>query len=118
MKKELDHINAELERLETEIRQTSHTQQRLENRRKYVEDNDRKKRTRRLITRGAAMESIIPEIQALSEVEFYKMMEYILHRPEVYDLVMRAALRSVFLAEQANRANEDASEINNKSIGE
>ncbi len=38
----------------------------------------RKQRTHRLITRGAAIESIAPQTKELSEAEFYSLMESIL----------------------------------------
>ena len=38
--------------------------------------------THRLITRGAAVESILPQVKGLSEVQFYSLMEEILTRPE------------------------------------
>ena len=51
-----------------------------------------------MITRGAAIESIVPETRPMSETEFYEMMEYILSMPEVNSLVMRAAARAALLA--------------------
>ena len=64
--------------------------QRLENRKSYYEKGDRKKRAHRLITRGAAVESIAPLAKALSETEFYAFTEKIFALPEVRALLMEA----------------------------
>ena len=50
----------------------------------------RKKRAHRLITRGAAVESIAPLAKALSETEFYAFTEKIFALPEVRALLMEA----------------------------
>ncbi len=41
----------------------------------YLESGSRKQRTHRLITRGAAIESIAPQTKELTETEFYSLME-------------------------------------------
>ena len=64
--------------------------QRLENRKSYYEKGDRKKRAHRLITRGAAVESIAPLVKVLSETEFYAFAEKIFALPEVRALLMEA----------------------------
>ena len=48
----------------------------------YLESGSRKQRTHRLITRGAAIESIAPQTKELSEAEFYSRMESILNLPQ------------------------------------
>ena len=50
--------------------------QRLKNRQAYLESGSRKQRTHRLITRGAAIESIAPQTKELSEAEFYSCLLY------------------------------------------
>ena len=54
----------------------------------YYEKGDRKKRAHRLITRGAAVESIAPLAKVLSETEFYAFTEKIFALPEVRALLM------------------------------
>ena len=98
MEKKLEQLAEKESWIQTQLAQAKRQQQRLENRRNYYESGDRKKRTHRLITRGAAIESIVPEIKPMSETEFYEMMEYILSMPEVNSLVMRAAARAALLA--------------------
>ena len=47
---------------EAKVEQYQHRGQRYENRIRYYTEGDRKKRNHRLITRGAAVESIVPEV--------------------------------------------------------
>jgi len=56
----------------------------LKNRENYVTDQKRRERTHRLITRGAAIESILPKIKGLSELEFYSLMEMLFHEKQTY----------------------------------
>ena len=91
MNKFLEQLREEQEKDIAKLEQYQHRLQRLNNRIKYYEDGERKKRVHRLITRGAAVESIIPEIKGMEEVPFYTLMEQILTMPEV-DAVIQAAL--------------------------
>ena len=78
----LDKLREELEKLQIKAEQYEHRVQRLENRLSYKENRKRKERAHRLITRGAAIESILPQIKDLSEVSFYELMEQVLTQPE------------------------------------
>ncbi len=60
---------------------------RYENRIRYVEQRQRRERTHRLITRGAAVESILPSLSPLKEIQFFYLMDEILHLPAVAELV-------------------------------
>ena len=82
MNPKLENLRAEQERVQRELEQTQHQAQRLENRMRYLEDGARKARTHRLVTRGAAIESILPEVKAMSERAFYELMEAVLALPE------------------------------------
>ena len=74
------------------IRQYQHQLQRLEKKKAYFEKQnpERRARNHRLITRGAAIESIAPEVKPLIEREFYALMESILALPGAKDLICRA----------------------------
>ena len=61
----------------------------MENRIKYYQQGDRKKRNHRLITRGAAVESVAPEVRDMSERAFFVLMEQVFSLPEVAALVSR-----------------------------
>ena len=69
------------------MEQERHKGQRLENRIKYYQQGDRKKRNHRLITRGAAIESVVPEVRGMSERAFYLLVEQVFSLPEVATLV-------------------------------
>ena len=68
------------------MQQYQHRVKRLEQRRQYYEKGERQKRAHRLITRGAAVESVAPEVRPLSEQGFYSLAEQIFSMPEVREL--------------------------------
>ena len=73
------------------LEQYQHKQQQLENRIRHYTDGERKKRNHRLITRGAAVESVAPELRGMSERAFFILVEQIFSLPEVVALLSRAA---------------------------
>ena len=88
--KTISELQAEIADNERQLAQLQHKQQQLENRRSYYEKGDRRKRAHRLITRGAAIESIASLTKVLSETEFYAFAEKALALPEVKSLLMEA----------------------------
>ena len=88
--KEIEKLQAEKEKIERQLVQEQHIIQRLENRTAYYEKGDRRKRAHRLITRGAAIESVAPQTKELSETEFYAFAEKVFDLPEVKGLLMEA----------------------------
>ena len=89
MKKTLDGLYAELENAKVKAAQYQNQVHRLENRLSYKENRKRKERAHRLITRGAAIESILPAVKDLTEVEFYSLMEKVFSLPEVSTAIER-----------------------------
>ena len=89
MKKTLDGLYAELENAKVKAAQYQNQVHRLENRLSYKENRKRKERAHRLITRGAAIESILPAVKDLTEVEFYSLMEKVFSLPEVSTAIKR-----------------------------
>ncbi|MBR0091350.1 MAG: DUF3847 domain-containing protein [Lachnospiraceae bacterium] len=81
-----DH-KKKIEDVQLKITQLEHHQQILENRVRYLKQKDRKQRAHRLITRGAAVESIVPQVAPMPETEFYGMMEQVLMLPEVQRII-------------------------------
>ena len=73
--KEIEKLQAEKERAERQLAQEQHKIRRLENRAAYYEKGERRKRAHRLITRGAAIESVAPQTKDLSESAFYAFTE-------------------------------------------
>ena len=88
--KEIEKLQAEKEKVERQLAQEQHKIQRLENRAAYYEKGERRKRAHRLITRGAAIESIAPLAKALTEAEFNNFAEKALALPDVKALLMEA----------------------------
>lgn len=76
--------------MEKQIEQTQHKTQQLKNRLSYLEKGERKQRAHRLITRGAAIESILPEVKELDEVSFYSLMEEVLLHPDIHNHIRKA----------------------------
>ncbi len=88
--KKIEKLQAEKEKIERQLAQEQHKIQRLENRAAYYEKGDRRKRAHRLITRGAAVESVAPLAKVLSETEFYDFAEKALVLPDVKALLMKS----------------------------
>ena len=87
MNPKLEKLRAEQERVQRELEQAQHQQQRLENRLSYMNAGERKARTHRLITRGAAIESILPAVQPMTERAFYELMETVLTLPVAQSVI-------------------------------
>ena len=75
MSKTKEELMKEVDMKKHREEQEKHRLQRAQNRKDYLETTMRKQRTHRLITRGAAMESIIPEVKDMSERAFYDAVE-------------------------------------------
>ena len=86
---ELERLKAEKEKNEREIEQLNHKITRLENRQKYFEDGERKRRTHRLCTIAGTLESIVPEIKELDITEVMELLEYVFHKEDVQRAVQR-----------------------------
>ena len=87
MNKSLEELQKEYEESAARLEQEKRKLRRLENRKAYLESGSRKQRNHRLITRGAAVESVMPEVKILTEQEFYSLMERIAEWPPVQNMV-------------------------------
>ena len=88
--REIENLQAQKENIERQLAQEQHKIQRLENRAAYYEKGDRRKRAHRLITRGAAIESVAPQTKDLSETEFYTFAEQVFALPDTQRLLAEA----------------------------
>ena len=88
--KSLSQLEDERAACERQLVQLQHKVQQYENRIAYCEKGERRKRTHRLITRGAAVESVAPRVKVLTEVEFYAFAESVFALPEVQTLLAEA----------------------------
>ena len=91
--KEIEKLQAEKETVERQLAQEHHTIQRLENCVAYYAKGERRKRAHRLITRGAAIESVAPQAKDLSESAFYAFVEQVFALPDAQRLLMEAVSR-------------------------
>ena len=91
MNPKLEKLRAEQERVQRELEQTQHQQQRLENRISYMSAGERRARNHRLITRGAAVEHLWPQVKPMTERAFYELMEAVLALPDA-QAILRARL--------------------------
>ena len=91
--KEMEKLQAEKEKVERQLAQEQHKIQRLENRAAYYKKGERRKRAHRLITRGAAIESVVPQTKALSETNFYAFVEQVFALPDTQRLLTEAVSR-------------------------
>ena len=85
--KEIKELQAKQVTFERQLVQEQHKIQRLENRAAYYEKGDRRKRAHRLITRGAAIESVAPQTKDLSETAFYAFAEQLFALPDTQRLL-------------------------------
>ena len=88
--KEIEKLQVEKEKVERQLAQEQHKIQRLENRATYYEKGERRKRAHRLITRGAAIESVAPQTKELGETEFYTFAEQVFALPDTQRLLKEA----------------------------
>ena len=88
--KTIPQLEAEKTENERKLSQLQHKKQQIENRITYYEKGDRRKRAHHLITRGAAIESVVPLTKVLTETEFYAFAEKVFFLPEIKGLLMQA----------------------------
>ena len=91
MEKSREELEKELAEATAKVEQYQHKYQRLENRIHYYQQGERRKRAHRLITRGAAVESVAPVVRGMSERSFFVLMEKVFSLPEVAAMMSRAA---------------------------
>ena len=89
LEESLEKLRQEYEDAKVKAAQYKNQVTRLQNRLNYKENRTRKERAHRLITKGAAIESIVPTTKDLSEVEFYALMEKVFALPEVTGVIER-----------------------------
>ena len=88
--KTIPELQAEIADNERQLVQLQRKQQQLENRITYYEKGERRTRAHRLITRGAAIESVAPQTKELNETEFYAFAEQVLALPDAQRLLTDA----------------------------
>ena len=88
LKEEKKGVEEELAEAMKKQEQIEHQLQRAENRADFLKDNERRRRTHRLVIKGAIIEDIAPCLKHCSDQEFYNLMDEIFSLPQVQGLVM------------------------------
>lgn len=83
----IETINAEIEKTKTEIRQLENKAKRLTQSHSNLE---RKARTRRLIQRGAILESLIPQAETLTNEQIQSVLLAAFHTTAAIEALKRA----------------------------
>jgi hypothetical protein len=88
LKEEKKGVEEELAEAMKKQEQIEHQLQRAENRADFLKDTERKRRTHRLVIKGAIIEDIAPFLKYCSDREFYNLMDEIFSLPQVQGIVM------------------------------
>ena len=88
LKEEKKDVEEELAEAMKKQEQIEHQLQRAENRADFLKDNERRRRTHRLVIKGAIIEDITPSLKNCSDQEFYNLMDEIFSLPQVKGLIM------------------------------
>ena len=88
LKEEKKDVEEELAEAMKKQEQIEHQLQRAENRADFLKDNERRRRTHRLVIKGAIIEDIAPYLKYYSDQEFYNLMDEIFSLPQVQSLIM------------------------------
>ncbi len=86
----IPELEAEKAANEKKVAQLQHQNERLTNRIRYLNKGDRNRRTHRLCARMGYIEHCAPELQKLTEAEFYDLFEHLLRQPDVKSVIERA----------------------------
>lgn len=84
-------LEEQFETTERQLEQERHKLTRLQNRASYLKKAQRKQRNKRLILKGVAVESIMPDTEYLSQEDFYLLVEQIYQLDAVQELVEKAS---------------------------
>ena len=90
---EIEKLHKKQEQGQKKLEQLRHREQQLQNRIRYLEGAERRQRNHRLITRGAAIEHLWPEVKPFTEREFYILMEQVTNLP-VAQSILHSVLQS------------------------
>jgi len=88
LKEEKKGVEEELAEAMKKQEQIEHQLQRAENRADFLKDNERRRRTHRLVIKGAIIEDIAPALKNCSDHEFYNLMDEIFSLLQVQVLIM------------------------------
>lgn len=87
MNPKIEKLYAEQEQTQKRLEQAQHQARRLENRVRYISKIERRARNHRLITRGAVVEHLWPQVKPMTESAFYELMEAVLSLSEAREIL-------------------------------
>ena len=88
LKEKKKDVEEELAKATKKQEQIEYQLQRAENRADFLKDNERRRRTHRLVIKGAIIEDIAPCLKHCSDQEFYNLMDEIFSLPQVQGLII------------------------------
>ena len=88
LKEEKKDVEEELAKATKKQEQIENQLLRAENRADFLKDNERRRRTHRLVIKGAIVEDIAPCLKDCSDQEFYNLMDEIFSLPQVQGLII------------------------------
>ena len=88
LKEEKKDVEEELAEAMKKQERIEHQLRRAENRADFLKDNERRRRTHRLVIKGAIVEDIAPCLKYCSDQEFYNLMDEIFSLPQVQGLII------------------------------
>ena len=88
LKEEKKDVEEELAKATKKQEQIEQQLRRAENRADFLKDNERRRRTHRLVIKGAIIEDIAPCLKNCSDQEFYDLIDEIFSLPQVQGLMM------------------------------
>ena len=80
-------LEKQCETTERQLEQEQHKLIRLQNRASYLKKAQRKQRNKRMILKGVAVETVMPDTEYLSQEDFYSLVEQIYQLDAVQELV-------------------------------
>ena len=88
LKEEKKDVEEELAKATKKQEQIEQQLRRAENRADFLKDNERRRRTHRLVIKGAIIEDIAPCLKNCGDQEFYNLMDEIFSLPQVQGFLM------------------------------
>ena len=84
MNEKLEKLNQEIAKTEAKLRRAEHKEKMLEH---QIKKLNRKERTHRLCTRGAMLESYIPQPEYVTDEQVSTLLKTLFHRSDIRQLM-------------------------------
>lgn len=104
-------LEAQIADTELKIKQQEHRMQRAENLVDYFKTSKRKRRNKRMIRKGIAIESICKDTELLEEMEFYELMEEVFDDQTLRDKISRIVAGRREQEEEDDRLSAEAEAV-------